>query len=587
MSSDSPLGYASTACNKSRRAVLRIIRLFWLLLLVWTCGCQNQATSTSQPVQAPAHAPVSQSHFASRESDTLALCSFHNGKEAGLNSILEIVGGGVACIDYDSDGNVDLLFAGGGTIDRVGQSISGLHCQLLQGDGHWNFKNRSDQARLDTARIYSHGITASDYDEDGFEDVLAYGYRGVVVLHNQGDGTFLEAPLSGLANAGWITAAAWLDVNRDQLIDLYLGSYVDWDISKNQVCQSRTGQPDVCSPNAFNGSKNAVFINQGDGTFSIESDAIKTDQPSKTLGVLAAEFSRDQGVGLYVANDLLANFLFTRRGNRFEEHAFASGVAVDDDGVANGSMGIALLDFNLDRKFDLFVTNFENEKMALYLNEGSDVFRYSSRKVGLNRADLKLVAFGTVAADFDSDGDEDIVFASGHVHYHPDQGKMELLPAYLQNEAGKTLSHFKPDCSFFNNPSVGRGLATADIDNDGDLDLVGTHLFGPPSLIENTGRLDKNWLTVQLVGINVPRTPIGTTAELTVGSRVMIRQIYGGGSYLSHSQSRLHFAWPAEQVVDKVDLLLRWPDGASQQVQVSPGQNVVLLQQDANQIGSK
>ena len=225
--------------------------------------------------------------------------------------------------------------------------------------------------------------------------------------------------------------------------------------------------------------------------------------------------------------------------------------------------------------------------MALYLNEGADVFQYSSRKVGLNRADLKLVAFGTVAADFDSDGDEDIVFASGHVHYHPDQGKMELLPAYLQNEAGKTLSHIKPDCSFFNNPSVGRGLATADIDNDGDLDLVGTHLFGPPSLIENTARLDKNWLTVQLVGTNVPRTPIGTTAELTVGSRVMIRQLYGGGSYLSHSQSRLHFAWPAEQVVDKVDLLLRWPDGSSQQVQVSPGQNVVLLQQDANQIGSK
>jgi hypothetical protein len=112
-------------------------------------------------------------------------------------------------------------------------------------------------------------------------------------------------------------------------------------------------------------------------------------------------------------------------------------------------------------------------------------------------------------------------------------------------------------------------------------------LFGPPSLIENTGRLDKNWLTVQLVGINVPRTPIGTTAELTVGSRVMIRQLVSGGSYLSHSQSRLHFAWPAEQVVDKVDLSLRWPDGASQQVQVSPGQNVVLLQQDANQIGSK
>ena len=561
----------------------RIGCLLWLVLLGATCGCQKKVTSTSQAVDSP----ILQTHFESRASDAIAACSFHNGKEAGLNSILEIVGGGVACIDYNSDGNVDLLFAGGGAIDTVGQDIRGFNCQLLEGDGQWSFVNKSGQARIDSARIYSHGMTASDYDEDGFEDVLIYGFRGVILFRNQGDGTFVEDTMSGLGHVGWITAAAWIDVNHDQLLDLYLGTYVDWDLTKNQVCQSRDGKPDVCSPNAFGSSRNSVFINQGDGRFSFELDEMMSEQPSKTLGVVAATFNPDQGVGLYVANDLIANFLFTPHGNRFEEHAFAAGVAVDDEGVANGSMGIALLDFNLDRRFDLFVTNFEHEKMALYLNDGPEVFRYASREVGLNRADLKLVGFGTVAADFDSDGDEDIVFASGHVHYHPDQGKMELLPAYLQNEAGKTLTHCKPDCFYFTNASVGRGLATADIDNDGDLDLVGTSLFGAPSLVENTSRVDKNWLTVQLVGTNVPRTPVGTSVELIVGTRRMIRQLYSGGSYLSHSQSRLHFAWPATQTVDEVDLSLVWPDGSSQHIRVSSGQNVVLVQQNANPIESK
>jgi enediyne biosynthesis protein E4 len=567
---------------KFPRSRFRLVFVFGLSLLVLLGGCQSKMTSTVPPVEI-LQSTEGHSRFQSRACDLLADCSFHNGREAGLNTILEVIGGGVACIDYDHDGNVDLLFAGGGTIDFVSQKVSGINCQLLQGSGKWNFQNRSIQAGLDTTHFYNNGITAADFDEDGFEDVLVYGYRGVALLHNQGDGTFLEVPTGGLANAGWVTSAAWIDLNSDQLLDLYLGSYVDWDVSKNQICQSRTEHPDVCSPNAFKGSANSALLNQGDGIFITELDAIKTDQPSKSLGVLAAEFTPSQGVGLYVANDLLANFLFVPNGNRFEERAYSAGVAVDDEGSANGSMGIALLDFNLDRKFDLFVTNFEHEKMGMYLNDGLDLFQYSSRKVGLNRADLKLVAFGTVAADFDCDGDEDIIFTSGHVHYHhPNDGKMELLPAYLQNEEGKTFSHSKPDCAFFNTPSVGRGLATADLDNDGDLDFVATSLLGPPSLVENTGRLDKNWLTVQVVGTNVPRTAIGATAELAVGSRRMVRQLYGGGSYLSHSQSRLHFAWPVDQVVDTVDLLLRWPDGTSQTLQVPPGQNIVLVQQVAN-----
>ena len=543
------------------------------------CGVASKPIP-QQPVSQTKNAPVSHAQFFQRECEAVEACRFTNGRDAGLNSILEIVGGGVGCIDYDHDGHVDLLFAGGGTLDASTKSVGGVNCQLLRGGGDWGFYNVSSDANVDTTRIYSHGSTAADYDQDGFEDVLVYGYGGVVLMRNQGDGSFHEFSMfDGLANAGWVTAASWIDLNGDRDLDLYLGSYLDWDFDKNQVCRDRNGEPDVCSPNAFGGSQNKVFMSNGDGAFQLRTEMVQADQPSKTLGVVAAEFHRGDGVGLYIANDLLANFLFTRRGERYVEHAFASGVAVDDEGAANASMGLALLDFNLDRQFDLFVTNFESEKMGLYLNAGEDLFHYASRKAGLNRADLKRVGFGVVAADFDSDGDEDIVFSCGHVQYRPDIGEMQSLPVYLQNEAGQSLTKCIPSGSYFTDSTVGRGLATADLDNDGDLDMVGTSLFGPPSLIENLHVADKHWLSVQLIGTIASRTPIGATVELRAGSRTRIRQLYGGGSYLSHSQSRLHFAWPAESTSGDVVLDVHWPDGStSDSLSVTPGQNIVVIQ---------
>lgn len=545
-----------------------------------TLGCGGADKQPPPPLRHMKNAAISHAKFSNRECEAVQACAFTNGRGAGLNSILEIVGGGVACIDYDRDGRVDIMFAGGGTLDVSEKSVRGVNCQLLRGGAEWTFSNVTLDAVVDTTRIYSHGSAAADFDQDGFEDILVYGYGGVVLLRNQGDGTFLESPmLDGLENAGWVTAVAWIDLNGDRDLDLYFGSYVDWDIEKNQVCQDRNGQPDVCSPNAFGGSKNGVFLSNGDGVFQSSSDLVQADQKSKTLGVLAAEFHPGQGAGLYVANDLIANFLFLRRGQRYEELAFASGVAVDDEGVANGSMGLALFDFNLDGRFDLFVTNFENEKMGLYLNAGPDLFHYASRTAGLNRADLKRVGFGVVAADFDGDSDEDIVFNCGHVHYHPDSGDMRSLPVYLQNEAGQSLTTCVPSGSYFADPTVGRGLATADFDNDGDLDMIGTSLFGPPSLVENLHVGGKHWLSVQLIGTSASRTPIGATAELHVGSRTMSRQLYGGGSYLSHSQSRLHFAWPAELTEGDVVLDIRWPDGTtSDSLRYIPGQNIVVIQ---------
>lgn len=532
--------------------------------------------ASPQTVSANSHRP----NFVVRDVGILNECGFNNGREAGLNTILEIVGGGVACLDFDQDGRCDLVFARGGKIDATAKQVTGLNLNVLRNLGDWQFADCLRATTIDTSRIYAHGVAPADWDHDGFDDVLVYGYNGVEMLHNMGDGTFQSSTISsGLKHSQWTTAVAWLDANSDSMLDVYLGSYVNWNFDTQTVCKSKGGEDDVCSPNVFAGQTNALFLNSGDGNFENARDLLPATQPAKSLGAIAAEFVSGRGTELYVANDLIPNFLFTRRADQWQETAFANGVAVDDDGVANGSMGIALLDFNLDLQSDLFVTNFEHEKMALYLNHGQDGFHYHSRQAGLNRNDLQVVAFGVVAADFDADMDEDVIMNAGHVHYHPDHGAMEQLPAYLQNEAGRTFKKVIPTCGFFTEPTVSRGLATADLDSDGDLDFLSTSLFGAPKIVENKGTADTQWVSLQLVGTNAPRNPIGTRVELTLGSKTIMRQLASGGSYLSHSQSHLNFSWPkTADNSEKVQLTIRWPSGHTSKRQVPVGQHTVLVE---------
>ena len=567
----------------TRGSVFQVGILLGILVVCLTTGCKPNPSSKPPSNSKPTIELAKSATFVKREDSTFDNCNFHNARESGLTAILEIVGGGVGCIDFDRDGWTDLIFPRGGKIDLETKQVTGLSSKVIRNIGNWEYRDCSNAAGFVFDGVYAHGIASSDFDQDGFCDVLIYGFGGVILVRNQGDGTFSDVTDSvGLKQSKWTTAAAWGDFNNDRNLDLYLGSYVDWDLARNQVCKARNDQPDVCSPNAYEGVQNSVAINHGDGSFSISSELLKTTQPAKTLGALAAEFEPGNGIAVYAANDLVANFLFTKKNGQYLEHGFASGVAVDDSGVANGSMGVALLDFNLDCNFDLFVTNFEHELMGLYLNAEDDFFNHASRKVGLNRTDLNSVAFGVVATDFDGDGDEDIIYTCGHVHYFPDVGPMEQLPIYLQNEAGQRLSKITPNCKYFSDPTVGRGLATADLDQDGDLDLIGTSLFGPPSIVENTFAT-ADWLKIELVGVHCARTPIGATAELTIGKTKMVRQLHGGGSFLSQSEQLLHFAWPREasdsQSALVGSLVIRWPDGTtSKPITVESNKQLIVVQ---------
>jgi hypothetical protein len=216
--------------------------------------------------------------------------------------------------------------------------------------------------------------------------------------------------------------------------------------------------------------------------------------------------------------------------------------------------------------------------MALYAQSSPGLYQYQSRSAGLNRPSLELVGFGVVSGDFDGDRDEDVVFTSGHVHYHPDHGTMESLPAYLRNEKGRSFSHLAPEGPYFDQLSVGRGLAAADLDLDGDLDLVGTCLFEPPQLLENT-HPQSTWLRVYPIGTRSHRTPVGTTVRVETDAGVMARQLYSGGSYLSDQPHVLHFSWPNDPKDRSVKVVVNWPDGTEESIDnVAPNTDLRIVQ---------
>lgn len=563
---------------------LPIGALFIGLVLIWpNTGCREPVANPSDPKAASESKATSESKsntaitssriaFREVEDQVLASIRFQNGSEANLLSILEIVGGGVACFDYDLDGHCDLLFPGGGFIDVQKQQVGGLPSSLIRNRGNWRFENATASACLDTSALYTNGVTIADYDNDGFEDVLLYGYRGILLFRNQGDGTFLHVPIAPAmpqhqASLPWVTAAAWFDFENDGDLDLHLVSYVDWDFKTHTLCSSASGKPDVCSPTSFQGSQDLTWLNQNDGTFLDATENLQSENAGRGLGVLAARMESHLATSLYVANDLSPNYFYVQDGSsKMIDQGLLAGVAVDAQGRANGSMGVAILDYNNDQKFDIFVTNFEHEDLALYQNNGNGLYRHASRETRLSGLTDGVVGFGVVASDFDLDGDEDVMLTSGHVHYHPAKGTPEQKPVMLENQQQKWFQRASVQCDYLNQTHLGRGLATADMDQDGDLDVVITHLASAPKLLQNTtDHTDRHTLKVKLIGSRSNRSAIGAIGVLEVDGARMSRQIHGGGSYLSSSQATLHWGWIGQP---KGTLTVSWPDGRSQKIDI-------------------
>ncbi len=502
------------------------------------------ASPTDAATASPGQAVAAERLFTDVTSQTGVRFVFHSGREADEYAIIESLGGGVAAVDFDLDGNLDLWFAGGG--DLADRQVTGRACGLFRNLGEWSFADTTAHAGCQAAAFYNHGTFAADFDGDGFADLAISGYGGVQLLRNQGDGTFeLADHWVTHPSHPWSTGLAWADYDGDGHLDCYVTHYVDWSWDNHPHCSGGSAVPrEVCPPREFQGVSDVIYFSDGRGGFRPLQAEVGLVASGKGLGVVAGDINLDGATDLYVANDTTDNFLYLNDGDgRFREAAILAGVSGDASGVNTGSMGLVLADLNQDRLPDIWVTNFERELFALYRNEGQDLFSHVSRGAGIAAIEGLYVGFGTVAIDLELDGYQDLVVANGHVSYHSSKTPFRQQPLLLRSQ-GDGRFHRAEHEGYFAESHSGRGLAHVDLDNDGSWDLVFTHLEEPAAILRGSPPPHDRWALVQLVGRDANREAVGATVRVSGPGVDGVYSTYGGGSYLSHSDRRIRIVAP-------------------------------------------
>ncbi|GIX04381.1 MAG: hypothetical protein KatS3mg114_0250 [Planctomycetaceae bacterium] len=566
--------------------------LSWLVLgwcgLCGVVGCSVRSESTSSPLRGDRPVASNRTGLTATETplfwrEVTAECgidfTYRNGQETEHYAILESLGGGVACLDYDRDGWDDILVAGGGYYPESRQ-LTGYPAALYRQVGPWRFDEVTSLAGLDTPLSYTHGPAVADFDHDGFPDIVITGYGRLQCWHNQGDGTFREIAQSAqLTDSSWSSSAAWGDLNGDGHLDLYVAHYVNWSFDNDPFCPGPVGKRDVCPPRSFTGLDDTLFLSQGDGTFRDASREAGLLSEGKGLGVVLCDLDLDGDLDVYVTNDTVENFLYENDGQgRLSDRSLISGTALSDRGTPDGSMGVDLFDYNSDGLPDLWVVNYERESSALYQNLGHLQFRHVSQPLGVTAAGSMYVGWGTVCADFDHDGDEDIFTSNGHVIRYPVNAPLRQLPLVFENQAGRRFHNVAELAGeYTRQPHMGRGLATSDLDRDGDLDLVVSHNNEPVSVLMNASRTLGDWLQVELVGTRSPRWPIGSVVTLVTDLGQQVRHLRGGGSYASTHAPIIHFGLPARAQIQRLEI--RWPSGEQQVItEIAPRRRWLVVE---------
>lgn len=548
-----------------------VAALLWPMIAM--LGCQK--SDQTQPDQ-----PAIDQRNASRDSTASAESGFsfsdvtdrsgvsftyRNGEESQNFSILESLGGGIGVLDFDNDAAEDLLIPGGGSIDTTAQP-SGVSAGLFRNRGELKFDSVATVANVDGGRFYSHGTAVIDFNNDGFADCLITGYGGLQLLVNQGDGTYLEESQSAqLLDNQWSSSAAWGDFNGDGSSDLYVAHYVDWSPQNHPFCKGpKPPEREICPPRQFNGLKDTVYFSNCDGTFRDASLEVGLSPEGKGLGVVTADLDGDHDIDVYVTNDTVENFLYENDGGKFRDVSLFSGSSVSERGVPEGSMGVDAFDYNRDGRLDLWVVNYENESASLYENAGSLQYRHVSQRTGVTAAGGGLfVGWGTCPFDVDLDGFEDIFISNGHVIRYPVNAPVLQKPLLLQNQSGARFRNVALKAgSYMTSYHPGRGAAVSDLNNDGLLDLIVSNNNQPVALLENCSSPNGTSVTIELIGTESSRSPVGAAVQLTCDGQTQTRHVKGGGSYSSSSSSRTHFAVPKD--AGAIEVVVQWPSGKKQ-----------------------
>lgn len=517
--------------------------------------------------------------------DKTALANFkHRAGTPAKDYIFEVPSGGVAIFDYDGDGLTDIYLVNGSTLPALQGSEKSPRSALYRNLGNWKFEDVTDKAGVANER-WGMGAAVGDYDNDGRSDLYVTNFGVSRLYHNNGDGTFTDvAEKLGVARKGWSTGATWGDYDADGRLDLFVPGYVEIDLSNlprspaeatkpgsvgQNFCQFR-GAPVMCGPRGLTGESDTLYHQKGDGTFEDTSVKAEVNDPQKYYGFASAfvHANEDNLLDLIVVNDSTPKQFYVNKGDgTFEEVGYPSGVALNENGREQAGMGIAIGDYDNSGRISFHITNFSDDTNVLYHNDGDSNFTDVTALAGLGEVTLPFLGWGTSFIDYDNDAWLDLIVANGHVYPVVDQhqwgtsyAQQTLLFRNLKN--GKFERVGAAPGSALASALSARGLAIADLDNDGRQDIVINNADSKPTVMKNVSAASGHWLTLRLSGDvskKSPRDAIGAVVYVTNGKVRQRQDVISGGGFSSQNDMSVHFGLGTATNVDKLEV--KWPDG--------------------------